>query len=374
MGLEKVKVALVHDWLVGTGGGEEVLYDFHSIFPDAPIYTLVYDDEKAPAWTRECEIRTTYLQEIPGAKTHHKLLLPLMPQAWEALDLTSYDLVLSSCSSCCKGVITSSSAKHVCYCHTPTRYLWDLYYDYLKSAPLYKQLAMPYFIHKVRQWDYLAAQRVDYFMTNSHNVAKRINKYYRRDSEIIYPGIKVSPLSVPSERDDFYLVVSRLVSYKRVDLAVRACTQLGRPLIVVGEGEELPALKEIAGPTVTFAGFLNDDEKWLLYSGAKALLFPGKEDFGLTPVEAMSAGCPIIAFGEGGALETVIDKKTGLFFYEQTADALVRCIEEFENGQASGTSEISLEAMVKRARQFSREAFRENIKLACERAIESPEP
>lgn len=325
------KVALVHDWLVGQGGGERVLRCFHEMWPEAPIYTLVYDEAKAPAWTRECDVRTTYIQKWPGAKSHHKLLLSFMPKAWEALDLTEYDLVISSCSSCCKGVLTRPDAVHICYCHSPIRYVWDLYYDYLESAGAVKRLFMPSAIHKIRQWDYLAAQRVDYFVANSAFVAERIKKYYQREAQVIHPGAYV-PDELPPERSrDYYLVVSRFVHYKRVDIAVEACNRLAKRLVIIGSGgEEERSLREMAGPTIEFRGHVSDEEMRNAYAGARAFLFPGIEDYGLTPVEAMGYGVPVLAYGKGGALETVSDGQTGLFFYEQNADSLCECIERFE--------------------------------------------
>ena len=287
-----LKVALVHDWLVGRGGGERVLYDIHTLFPDAPIYTLVYDQDKAPEWCKECDIRTTYIQKWPGAKSHHKLLLSFMPKAWEALDLTEYDLVISCCASCCKGVITRPDALHVCYSFSPTRYVWDLYYDYLENTNAIKRFFMKRMIHKVRLWDFQAAQRVDHFAADSNFVGSRIKKYYRRDFTTIYPGTRVS-----------------------------------------------------------------DEEMERYYSRAKAFLFPGIEDYGITPVEAMSAGVPVLAFGKGGALETVQDGKTGLYFHDQTVSGLVHCIEEFErNGVAYSRQQIHDYSL-----NFSDEIFKGNF-------------
>ena len=332
--MSELKVALVHDWLVGQGGGERVLYDFHQMFPNAPIYTLVYDEEKAPKWCRECNILTTYLQRIPGAKSHHKLLLSFMPKAWEAFDLTEFDLVISSCMSCCKGVLTRPDAVHICYCHSPIRYVWDLYYEYLKGAGPIKRFAMKRIIPKVRQWDYLAAQRVDYYIANSDYVGKRIKKFYRRDSVTIHPATPVRGKEV-REPEGYYLVVSRFVHYKRVDIAIEACNQLKRKLLVVGSGgEEEQLLRQLAGPTVEFKGRVSDEEMADLYAGANAFLFPGIEDFGLTPIEAMASGVPVLAYAEGGALETVVDKKTGLFFYEQTPEALAELIVVFEGSRS----------------------------------------
>lgn len=353
-----LKVALVHDWLVGRGGGERVLYDIHTLFPDAPIYTLVYDQDKAPEWCKECDIRTTYIQKWPGAKSHHKLLLSFMPKAWEALDLTEYDLVISCCASCCKGVITRPDALHVCYSFSPTRYVWDLYYDYLENTNAIKRFFMKRMIHKVRLWDFQAAQRVDHFAADSNFVGSRIKKYYRRDFTTIYPGTRINEYPITEMPDDYYLVVARFVRYKRVDLAIEACNQLKKKLVVIGSGgEEEERLKKLAGDTVEFLGRVSDEEMERYYSRAKAFLFPGIEDYGITPVEAMSAGVPVLAFGKGGALETVQEGKTGLFFHDQTVSGLVHCIEEFErNGVAYSRQQIHDYSL-----NFSDEIFKGNF-------------
>lgn len=328
---KELKVALVHDWLVSSGGAERVLKTMHELFPEAPIYTLVYDEKKAPEWLKACDVRTTYIQKWPGAKSHHKLLLSFMPKAWEALDLTEYDLVISSCASCSKGVMTRPDAVHICYCHSPIRYVWDMYYEYLKNASAIKRFVMPHLIHKVRQWDFVAAQRVDYFIANSDFVAQRIKKYYRRGSVTIHPGTDIEAMSITEKPGDFYLVVSRFVRYKRIDIAIEACNQLGKNLVIIGSGgEEEKHLKEIAGPTVKFLGKVSDQEMSNYYLRAKAFLFPGMEDFGITPIEAMSAGVPVLAYGVGGATETIQDGKTGLFFYDQNVQGLAECIKRFE--------------------------------------------
>ena len=352
--LDGLRVALVHDWLVGQGGGERVLYDLHTMFPDAPIYTLVYDETKAPIWCHDCDVRTTYIQKIPGARSHHKMLLSLMPRAWEALDLMEFDLVISSCMSCCKGVLTRPDAIHVCYCHSPIRYVWDLYYDYLEGTDPLRRVAMKRIIPRVREWDYLAAQRVDRFGANSDYVGKRIAKFYRRNSVTVHPA---SPVSAQEVRDSegYYLVVSRFVRYKRVDIAIEACNKLGRRLVVVGSGgEQEQLLRGMAGPTVEFRGRVSDKEMTDLYAGADAFLFPGIEDFGLTPVEAMSSGVPVIAYAEGGALETVEDGLTGVHFYEQNASGLISAIKDFEGGAVA----LKRQEIASRTRaRFSSERF-----------------
>ena len=359
------KVAIVHDWLITYGGAERVVNQLHQVFPDAPIYTLVYDKKKMPERFHTYDVRTTYLQKIPFASKLYKNMLTLMPGAFERLDLTAYDLVITSCSSCSKGVITRPDAVNVCYCHTPTRYLWDFYYTYLHNANALKRLLIPRQIHKMRLWDRLAADRVDHFIANSRYIAQRIRKYYRRESTVIYPCVHISEIQPVETPDDYYLTVSRFTYYKRLDLAILACNKLGKKLVVVGGGDEDKKLRAMAGPTVTFTGAVSDEEIRRLYSHAKAFLFPGEEDFGITPVEAQSAGCPVLAFGKGGALETVSDGETGLFFAEQTEQSLADCIARFEqSGVACTRAEIR-----QRSLRFSEERFREEIRAYCRQAL-----
>lgn len=361
----KLKVAIVHDWLVSYAGADRVVDCMHHVFPDAPIYTLVYDKEKMPTWFRDYDIRTTWIQKLPFATKLYKKLLPLMPGAFEALDLSEYDLVLSSSSSCSKGVITRPDAVHICYCHTPIRYVWDFYYTYRANANPLVRAVMPSQMHKLRQWDKCAADRVDYFIANSRYIAQRIKKYYRRDSDVIYPCVHINQ-SPFVEKEDFYLVVGRFTWYKRIDLAVAACTKLGRRLVVIGTGDEESRLKAMAGPTVEFkGGGLSDEEVRGYYLRAKAFLFPGEEDFGITPVEAQSAGTPVLAFGRGGACETVEDGRTGLLFHAQTVESLAECIEKFE---AEGVS-CSKEEIRAHSLSFSEARFEEELRAYCERRV-----
>ena len=353
-----LNVALVHDWLVSSGGGERVLRDLHRMFPNAPIYTLVYNQTKAPKWLEECDVRPTYIQKWPGGKTHHKYLLSFMPKAWEALDMSEYDLVISTCSSCCKGVITRPDAEHICYSFSPTRYVWDLYHEYMAGAGAVKRFFMPGMIHKVRLWDFQAAQRVDHFVADSNFVGSRIKKFYRRDFTTIYPGAHINEYPIVDEPEDFYLVVSRFVHYKRVDIAVEACNMLGKKLVVIGSGgEEEQKLRAMAGLTIEFKGRVSDEEMEHYYSRAKGFLFPGIEDYGLTPIEAMSAGVPVLAYGKGGALETVADGKTGLYFHDQSAKGLAECIERFEREGVSYTRQQIHEYSL----GFSEEVFRQKM-------------
>jgi glycosyltransferase involved in cell wall biosynthesis len=358
---EQLKIAIVHDWLTGYAGADRVVDQLEQTFPGAPIYTLVYDKSKFPAHFQKYDVCTTYIQKIPFATKLYKNFLTLMPAAFEALDLTEYDLVISSCSSCSKGIITRPDAVHICYCHTPTRYIWDFYYAYLGNAGWLKRHLMPHMIHKMRIWDKCAADRVDYFISNSNFIAKRIQKYYRREATTIYPPVHINDAPVIETPEDYYLTVGRFVHYKRVDLAIEACNRLGKRLIVVGGGDEEKKLHAMAGPTIEFRKGLSDEEIQRLYTHAKGFLFPGEEDFGITPVEAQSAGCPVLAFGRGGATETVLDGKTGLFFEEQTADSLASCIQRFEkDGVAFSRAQIRQHSL-----HFGEERFRAEILEFC---------
>jgi glycosyltransferase involved in cell wall biosynthesis len=359
-----MKVAITHDWLTSFGGGERVVRELHRMFPDAPIYTAVYDPSRVPASVREWDIRPSFLQRIPFAKRKYQLLLPLMPMAFEQFDMSGYDLVVTSSSACAKGVITSPDAVNVCYCHTPTRYIWDLYHDYTRGHRA-RALIAPV-AHALRLWDRLSADRVDHFVANSYEVASRIRRHYRRDSELIYPPVDVDRI-VPDGRepDDFYLVVSRLVPYKRVDLAVQAANRLGRRLVVVGDGPERRRLEALAGPTVEIRGWQSDEAVAELLARCRAFLFPGWEDFGISAVEAQAAGRPVVAYGRGGALETVVDGKTGVLFEEQTVDSLAEAMLRAER--------IALDPGVCRrnAERFGADVFRAKLGAAIERQLQA---
>ncbi len=328
---EPKKVALVHFWLVGMRGGEKVLESLCGMYPQADIFTHVLDKNSLSPLLQQKNIYTTFIQKLPFAQKHYQKYLPLMPLALEQLDLSNYDLVISSESGPAKGVLTHTDATHICYCHSPMRYLWDLYHNYLNNASLPVRTAMRLCFHRLRQWDVLSAQRVDNFVANSNTVARRIKKHWNRNANIVNPPVIIDnyPLST-QPRQPFYLCVGQLVGYKRVDLAVRACTRLNLPLIVVGDGEEYKKLHSIAGNSVQFLGRTSSKRIIELYSTCKALLFPGEEDFGMVPVEAMATGAPVIAFGKGGATETVINEQTGLFFEEQNEESLCDAMTRFE--------------------------------------------
>ena len=328
-----MKTALVHDYLAQAGGAERVVTAFHALFPEAPLYTSVYDPAATLADFTEMDIRTSFLQRWPfSMRQFHKLALPYYPAAFERFDFTGYDLVLSSSSSFAKGVITPPETCHVCYCHTPSRFVWrqQEYLDQSRSSRAASSLISAV-VNNMRSWDVESAQRVDYFIANSYNVARRIRKFYRRDvAAVIYPPVETARFQPAraGEVGDHFLVVSRLIGYKRIDLAVEACTRLNLPLRVVGIGPDLPNLKRIAGPTIQFLGRLSDEQVKIELARCKALIFPGEEDFGITPVECMASGRPVVAYGAGGALETVLDEKTGVFFSEQSVASLAAALEK----------------------------------------------
>ena len=336
---EDLNIALVHDWLTTFGGAERVVALWKEIFPKAPLYTSIYDEKTLGDIFPKEDVHTSYLQKLPGVLKYYRKLLSWMPRAFEEFNLDDFDIVLSSSSSCAKGVLTSSSTFHVSYVHSPMRYAWDLYHEYLDSSGPVTRFAMRRMMPKIRQWDASTANRVDLFLCNSNEVARRIKKVYKRDAVVIHPPIETgffTPLN-PNEENkkgtelgERYLVLTRLVPYKRVDLAVKACTKASKPLDIIGSGPELKNLQAIAGPTVRFRGFLSDHEIRESYRSCRAMLFPGFEDFGMTPLETQSCGRPVLAYGKGGALETIIEGKTGLFFKEQTTEALLEAMEAFE--------------------------------------------
>ncbi len=357
-----MKVAIVHEWLANMGGSEKVVLAFKEIFPDAPIYTTVYNPDRVDPAFHNMDIRTSFIQRLPRGRTAYQSYLPLMPTAVEQFDLSSYDVVLSSSHAVAKGVLTGTNTLHITYCHTPMRYAWDFYHEYLDGpgAGRVKRLLIPWLMNYIRMWDRLSADRVDYFIANSGYVARRIKKHYRRESEVIYPPVDTAFFAapdpaVPVNAGDYYFIVSRLIPYKRIDLAVEAFTGLGLPLKVAGDGPERRRLEEMAGPNVEFLGRVSDAEMKKLYTGCKAFIFPGEEDFGITPVEAQAAGRPVIAYGAGGALETVLPGVTGEFFQPRTAEALAGVVSRFD------PDEYRPEVIRRHAAGFDRELFKQRI-------------
>ena len=330
-----MKVALVHDYLNQMGGAERVVLALHKIFPDAPLYTSIYDPERVDAAFRDIDIRTTFMQKLPMVTKHHQPYLPLYPFAMESLDLREYDLVLSSSSAFGKGVITRPETLHICYCHTPMRWCWN-YEEYVEREKLgsVARKVLPPLITGLRIWDQASANRVDHFIANSPVVEGRIRKYYRREAVVIPPPVEVSrfpfdPTAIV-QPEDYFLITSRLIPYKRIDLAIEACNQLQLPLVVSGSGRDLERLQRLAGPTIRFLGHLSDEEVIHYFTHCRAFLFPGEEDFGITPLEAQAAGRPVIAYGAGGALASVVDGVTGTFFHEQTVESLASVLASFD--------------------------------------------
>ncbi|WP_051074158.1 glycosyltransferase [Rhizobium freirei] len=325
-----MRVAIVHYWLVSMRGGEKVIEALCDMYPDADIFTLVYDESRISEKIRKHKISTSFLQRIPGAVRGYQSLLPLMPFALESFDLTDYDLIISSESGPAKGIIPPPGATHVCYCHSPMRYLWDHYHFYRSHAGLPSRLMLPMLAPLLRSWDVNTSMRVDRFVANSHHVGDRISKYYRRHATVLYPPVNVDDFTPTALVEDFYLCAGQLVPYKRVDLAVKAFSRMDRKLVVIGEGSQMEELKRIAGPSVTFLGRTPFSVLKEKLARCRALIFPGEEDFGIVPVEAMASGRPVIAYGSGGALETIVPGVTGLFFDEQSVDALIDAVLDFE--------------------------------------------
>jgi len=340
--LEKARIAIVHYWFVNHRGGERVVEAMAHMFPQAQLFSLVANPEAVPKSLRGRSIHTSFVQKLPGSHRWHRRLLPIYPLALEQFDLSNYDLVLSSESGPAKGVLTNSGTCHVCYCHSPMRYLWDFYHQYREGASM-GTWSRPFFTlasHYLRMWDAASAGRVDYFVANSRNVASRIRKHYRRESTVIHPPVNISAGYLAENTEDFYLVVGQFVDYKRMDLAIAACNRLNRRLHIVGEGEQYGRLRKLDGPSIRFCGALSDEDLHEEYARCRALLFPGEEDFGIVPVEALSFGRPVIAYGRGGVTETVTglhlesgqlpEDSTGVFFHQQSVESLMEAIQVFE--------------------------------------------
>lgn len=381
---KSLQVAIVQYWMNGYGGAERLLEAWADIFPNAHLYAPMASEQGIPAKLRHMPLKTSFLGHIPGIKLWHRHFFPLYPYALEQFDLRGYDLVISSESGPAKGVITGPRTCHICYCHSPMRYIWDMYHEYRKDMNTVTRTIFSLTAHYARIWDVTTAARVDYFLANSRHVASRIQKYYRRESTVIHPPVDVSAGYISSEREDYYLVVSRLVPYKRVDLAIEACNRLGRRLRIVGTGPEYRRLRKLAGRSIEFVGKLDICPLKESYARCRALLFPAEEDFGIVPVEAQSFGRPVIAFGSGGVLETVVglspdvqldvSHSTGLFFDDQSPESLAQTMMRFETLE----SKFRPEVIRAHAQQFSEERFKTEFsefvgeKLVEFRGINSP--
>jgi glycosyltransferase involved in cell wall biosynthesis len=358
-----MRVAIVHYWLVGMRGGEKVLEALCDLFPQADIFTHVYIPEMVSEKIRRHKVSTTFIGRLPRARRFYKRYLPLMPLALEQLDLRGYDLILSSEAGPAKGIIPPPSAMHLCYCHSPMRYVWNMYHDYRERAGPLTRLLMPMMTHYLRLWDAASAQRVDRFVANSRTTAARLRRYYGREAAVIPPPVDVDAFEIAgdAERGDYLLMVGELVPYKRPDLAVEACNRMKQKLVVIGGGEMLDRIRKLAGPTVTVLGPRPFAELRHHYARCRALVFPGEEDFGIVPVEAMASGRPVIAFGRGGTTETVVPNVSGVLFPEQTVEALIEAI------WTCTVTDFNPARIAAHAQQFSRARFTERMTVEIER-------
>jgi len=354
-----MRIALIHDHLAQDGGAERVLKALADLYPEAPIFTLLYEKKYADKYYRHREIRTSIIQKLPGGISHYQWYMPFMPMAVEFFNLSDFDLVISDSSSFAKGVITSSQTLHICYCHTPTRYLWSDTHEYIEELKYnkYFKKVISLVLNYIRMWDKLAADRVDKYIANSHFVAQRISKYYRRESVVIYPPVETERFKISNELGDYFLIGGRLAPYKRVDLVIEAFKQTQKKLKIFGDGVDLERLKNLARghKNIEFLGRVDDQAKAELYSQSLAFINPQEEDFGITAVEAMASGRPVIAYASGGALETVKDGVSGIFFNAQTAASLVQALNNFE------AAKFDPRIIKQHAEQFSLAKFKEGI-------------
>jgi glycosyltransferase involved in cell wall biosynthesis len=353
-----MRVALVHYWLVKWRGGEKALKAVADLFPDCDIYTHVFDPELVSREFPKTKIYTTFIAQLPLARRYYQRYLPLMPFALEQLDLRGYDLVISNESGPAKGIVVGPHTTHVCFCQSPMRYAWDMYHEYRAQSGLLTRALMVPLMSWLRQWDQVSAQRVDHYIANSSFVASRIKKYYRRDSVVIHPPVATNEFRVSTTDDGFYLSVGQLVSYKRPDLLVEAFNLSGKRLVIIGDGALLPSLRKLANPNVELVGWQSSGVIREHYARCRALVFPGIEDFGIVPVEAMASGKPVIAFQMGGALETVVEGVSGLFFGEQTSASLIDAVDRFE-ANADQFDPYTIRAQ---AEKFSIERFNKQFK------------
>ncbi|HRY52467.1 MAG TPA: glycosyltransferase [Candidatus Portnoybacteria bacterium] len=360
-----MRVALIHDYLNQYGGAERVLEAFCEIWPEAPIFSLIYDRQRTGLAFEGRKIRTSFLQKVPLVRSHHRPFLMLMPLAIEQFDLSKYDLVISDSASFAKGVITGPNTLHICYCHTPTRYVWDDSHKYINefNYPSFIKKIVPAFLNYLRVWDSLASERPDVYLANSQFVASRIKKYYNRQAQVICPPVKADNFYLSSQPEDYFLMVARFLPYKKIDLAIEAFNKLGWPLKIIGDGPDKGRLKKIAGSNIEFLGLVAEKKLADYFARCQAFIFPQEEDFGITAVEAMAAGRPVIAYHGGGALEIVEEGKTGLFFYEQTPESLISALKKFKQ------LKFSPSLIRQRAKDFDKEAFKDKIKKFVDEAL-----
>jgi glycosyltransferase involved in cell wall biosynthesis len=357
-----VRVALVHEWLTIIGGSEKVFKEIALMFPEADIYTLIAKKETITALGLDGHsVTTSLIQKLPYAKTRYRSYLPLFPLAIEQFDLSDYDLIISSSHAVAKGVLTNPNQLHVCYCHSPIRYAWDLHYQYLRGAGLntgLKAIFVKYILHRIRQWDIISTNRVDYFIANSDYISKRIKKIYNRESKVIYPNVSVIDFEPVEIKEDFYVTCSRFVSYKKIDIIVKAFNNMpDKKLIVIGDGPDFSKIKKLSSKNVILMGYQPFEVLKHYLSKAKAFVFAAEEDFGIISVEAQASGTPVIAYGKGGSTETVLEKKTGVFFCEQTVASIEEAVKHFEEN----ISQFNYLEIAAHAATFSTERFRKEF-------------
>ena len=355
--------ALIHDWYYINGGAEKVIHSFNNIWSDFEHYALIdflSDKDRAYVLNGDSKtVNTSFIQKLPTAKSNHRKFLQLFPYAIEQFNLQDYDLILSSSASISKGVLTNQNQLHICYCHSPMRYAWDLYHQYLKEANLtgLKGIYAKYVLHKMRSWDLIATNRVDHFIANSKYIARRIKKVYNRASTVIYPPVNVLNFTLETEKEDYYFTASRMVSYKKIDLIVKAFSKMpNKKLIVAGDGPEFNKIKKLAAPNIEFKGFISSVDLKRYMQKAKCFVFAAEEDFGIIPVEAQACGTPVIAFNKGGTTETIIHGKTGYLFNEQNVESICNAVVEFEK------TNFSPEEIRQNALRFSKERFEKEMK------------
>jgi glycosyltransferase involved in cell wall biosynthesis len=369
---KNINVALVHDWLTGMRGGEKVLEILCELYPEAPIYTLLYNQGSLKDTIESHLIKSSFIDRLPFKSKKYPYYLPLFPTAIEMFKLKDFDVVISTSHCVAKGIISGPNTLHISYLHTPMRYVWDMYHDYFKNENLgwIVRLLTPVFANYLRMWDVSSSNRVDKFIANSRHVAKRIEKFYGRKSMVIHPPVNTDRFPVSRISGDFFLVVSALVPYKKIDLAVRTFNILGWPLIIIGSGPERKKLEKFARPNITFLDWQPHEELHRYYSTCKALIFPGEEDFGIVPVEAMSCGKPVVAYGRGGILETIIDSKendpeksTGVLFKDQNEEGLIGAMEQFQ--QLNWNPDF----ISRHARKFDRKEFKKKLSEFIEESV-----
>ena len=353
-----MRIALVHDYLVQCGGAEKVLECFCELFPEAPIYTIIYDKKLMHGMFENKDIKTSYLQKIPFAPTRHRIFPPLMPMAIEQFDFSGYDVVLSDSSAYAKGIITGPQSLHICYMHTPMRYAWDDCHKYTADFyfPVFIKKLVPFFMNYIRVWDRISADRPDKIISNSNFIARRIRKYYKRDSLVINPPITLDNFYTSPKTEDYFLIAGRLMAYKRFDIAIQAFNKLKLPLKILGRGPELKRLKKMAGSNIEFLGRVSDEELFRYYSRCKAFIFPQEEDFGIMAIEAMASGRPIIAYRGGDIPEHIEEGKTGIFFENQTPEDIIDAVRKFKAG------DYDPNYIREKAKKFDKKIFKEKIK------------